>query len=104
MNGEAIYETRAVTPYKEGKVCFTKKKDKDIVYAIYLSDENKQMLPSTIQIKGVQPANNTEIFMLGIAEKLNWEKVGDGFVVEIPEALQKNPPCKYAWTIKISQE
>ena len=104
VNGEAIYETRAAAPYKEGKVCFTKNKDKDIVYAIYLPDEEEQTLPSTIQISGIQPVNNMDIFMLGVKGKLNWEKAGNGFVVDIPESVQKNPPCEHAWSIKISQK
>jgi alpha-L-fucosidase len=27
INSEAIYETRPMAPYKEGKVCLTQKKD-----------------------------------------------------------------------------
>ena len=36
VNNEAIYETRAIAPYKEGNICFTQKKDGSI-YLIYLS-------------------------------------------------------------------
>ena len=102
VNGEAIYKTRAIAPYKEGKVCFTKKRDKDVVYAIYLADENEQTLPAEIQISSMQPVRNADISMLGVAEKLNWNKAGNGFAVKIPESVRKNPPCQYAWAIKMS--
>jgi len=47
--------------------------------------------------------DDVEIFMLGVKEKLKWGKAGNGLVVDIPESLIENPPCKYAWTIKISK-
>jgi alpha-L-fucosidase len=34
VNKESIYETRAIAPYKEGKVCLTRKKEGGAVYAI----------------------------------------------------------------------
>jgi len=39
--------------------------------------------------------------MLGVAGTLKWEKKENGFIVEIPDSVQKNPPCLYAWTLKI---
>ncbi len=39
------------------------------------------------------PANATAT-MLGSKEKLECEKVGEGIMVNIPESLQKNPPCR----------
>ena len=45
VNNEAIYETRALSPFKEGNICLTKKKD-GTVYAIYLAEEGEAQLPA----------------------------------------------------------
>jgi alpha-L-fucosidase len=100
INGEAIYETRAIEPYKEGKTCLTRKKD-GTVYAIYLCGEEEDNPPSKIWMSGLQPADSAKLTMLGAAADLEWEKVGEGFVVNIPENIQNDPPCQHAWTIKI---
>ncbi len=34
---------------------------------------------------------------------LTWHKVGRGFYMDIPEHIRKNPPFRYAWTIKMEQ-
>lgn len=101
VNSEAIYGTRAIEPYKEGKVCLTQKKD-GTVYAIYLADENEKGMPSKIELLSVCPDKKAKVTLLGANSHLKWEKAGNGFVVDIPEQFQKAPPCNYAWTIKIS--
>jgi alpha-L-fucosidase len=101
INGEAIYNSRPIAPYKEGKVCLTKQKD-GTIYAIYLGDENETAPPSKIWLSSLQPPTDAEITMLGVKTKLEWEKVGKGFMVNIPGSVTKNPPCNYAWTIKIT--
>jgi len=103
INSEAIYETRAIKPYKEAKICLTKKKDTNVVYAIYLGDEDETYPPSKIWLSSIQPTPEAKIRLLGFAGDLKWEKVGKGFLVDIPDAAQNNPPCKHAWTIKISE-
>ena len=52
-NGEAIYATRPVAPYRDGKVCFTRGKD-GAVYAIYLLDQG-EAVPATIALKNIVP-------------------------------------------------
>jgi alpha-L-fucosidase len=41
--------------------------------------------------------------LLGYDGLLKWEKVGMGFSVELPSEIRNNPPCEYAWAIKISR-
>ena len=41
INDEAIYETRAIAPYKESNICYTNKKKSNTVYAIYMPDYDK---------------------------------------------------------------
>jgi len=102
INSEAIYETRPIAPYKEGKVCLTQKKD-GTVYAIYLSEEDEKNPPSKIWLSKIQPVEGAKLNMLGAKEELKWEKVGKGFLVNIPESVQKNPPCRDACVIRISK-
>lgn len=101
VNGEAIYETRPVAPYKEGKVCLTGKRDGS-VYAIYLADADEENPPSKIWLSGIQPGPKSRILMLGVQGELKWENVGRGVMVDIPPSAQQKPPCKYSWTLKIS--
>lgn len=101
VNSEAIYETRALAPYKEGNVCLTRKKD-GTVYAIYLADEGEDKLPSHLFMNSVQPAGGATIRLVGSNKNLKWEPSGKGFVATIPESMSGKPPSKYAWVFKIS--
>jgi alpha-L-fucosidase len=100
INGEAIFGTRPLEPYKEWKVCLTQKKDGS-VYLIYLADEDEKEIPSMIGLTSYCPVQNAIITLLGSNISLKWEKVGKGFMAYIPESLQKNPPCMHAWVIKV---
>jgi len=101
VNSEAIYGTSVVPPYKEGKVCLTQKDG--AVYAIYLAEENETGMPSKIWLSSIALEKNDKLTLLGVNHELNWEKVGNGFMVEIPEQYQKILPCNYAWVIKINR-
>ena len=100
VNSEAIYETRTIAPYKEGKVCLTRKKS-GAVYAIYLGDKDEKNPPAKICLSSIQPVQNSKLTLLGTDENLKWESAGKGLIVEIPESVQKNPPCDHAWVVKI---
>jgi alpha-L-fucosidase len=102
VNSEAIYSTRAIAPYKDGKVHLTRKKDTGTVYAIYLAGDGENKPPEKIWLNTLQPADDASVTMLGYEEELRWKQVGTGFYVDIPEEIRDNPPCEYAWTIKIS--
>ena len=99
INGEAIYGTTIVQPYKENKMVFTKKGKN--LYAIYLADENEQTLPVRFGLKSFQRKHNAKIYLLGYDKPLLQTRGNDGFVASIPEAIIRNPPCKYAWVFKI---
>jgi alpha-L-fucosidase len=100
-NGEAIYETRAVAPYGEGKIRLTGRAD-GTVYAIYLADEGESQLPEYVSMTELRPAEGATVSLLGADGALEWEKAGTGFIVWVPEGLRANPPCDYAWAFKIS--
>ena len=101
INGEAIYATKAIAPYKEGRVCLTQRKD-GTLYAIYLAEEGQKRPPAEIALSTLQPSDNAEIVMVGTGTKLAWKKAGEGFRVTIPAGLRNNPPCQHAWVIRVS--
>ncbi|HNS16804.1 MAG TPA: alpha-L-fucosidase [Bacteroidales bacterium] len=102
VNGEAIYDTRAIEPYKEGKVCLTSKKD-GTLYLIYLADEDEKEMPSTVSLSELCPDKDARITLMGSNQKLNWKRQSDGFSISIPKSIQINPPCRYAWVIKVDK-
>lgn len=102
VNGEAIYSTRAIAPYKETNICFTRKKDTNTVYAIYLADEDQEKLPTEIMVHSFQPKAGSEIELLGSKTKLTWKNSGKGVLITIPEKVAKNPPSDYAWVFKMN--
>lgn len=102
VNGEAIYGTRAIAPYKSGNICFTRKKDSETVYAIYLPEASQEKLPSNVEVKGIKAAKGAKISLLGASGSLKWEPVEDGLKIHVPVKLQQNLPCKEAWAFRIS--
>jgi len=94
VNGEAIYGTRAIAPYKEGRVCHTRKGD--AVYAIYLCAEGEDAPPRQIVLSTLRPAPGSQVRMLGVPEPLPWRAEGDGAVVDVPVSVLTAPPCRHA--------
>jgi alpha-L-fucosidase len=98
VNGEAIYGTRALAPYKEGKVCISKKGD-NTIYVYYLADENERM-PSQIGMSSFALPAGAKVSMVGKGTPLRWKKTGSGFSIEIPEKIKNSPPSEYVWVMK----
>ncbi len=101
VNGEAIYNSKAIAPFKEGNICMTQQANGN-VYFLYLAAKDENTLPARISIKSMQPVPGTKVTILGSKTSLRWQKEGTGFVVTIPENLRKNKPCDYAWVIKVT--
>jgi alpha-L-fucosidase len=99
-NGEAIYSTRPVAPYRDGKVCFTQGKD-GAVYAIYLLGEG-EAVPETIALKSVAPAPGATIRLLGHDTELKWQRLGAGARIELPERLRRQATNECAVSLRIS--
>lgn len=98
VNSEAIYGTRALAPYKEGKVCISKKGD-NTIYIYYLADENEAM-PSQIEMTAFSLPAGSKVQLIGPGTPLKWKKNASGFIIEIPEKFKKAPPSKYVWVMK----
>lgn len=95
INSEAIYGTRAIAPYKEGRICYTSKGDD--LYAIYLLEDGEKV-PSKIKISVPGIPDNASISMLGTGKELKWKRPGDECVVSIP----RDVPSNIAFTLKIN--
>jgi len=98
INGEAIYGTRALAPYKEGKVCISKKGD-NTVYIYYMADDGEK-IPSQVGMTTYSLPKGAKIRMLGTDTSVKWSKTETGFTITIPEKLRNNPPSKYVSVMK----
>jgi alpha-L-fucosidase len=98
VNGEAIYGTRALAPYKEGRVCISKKGN-NTVYIYYMAAEN-EIMPSQIGMTSYSLPAGARVEMLGTGTSLKWQKNGNGFFITIPDKIRNSPPSKYVWVMK----
>ena len=99
VNSEAIYGTRAVAPYKVGRVCMTKKGS--TVYLIYLADKDETAPPAVLSIPAVTGGKNVQ--MLGAKSPVSFSfDAGKGLTIKVPESIRQNPPCDHAWTFVVS--
>ena len=98
VNGDAIYGTRPVSPYKEGSVVFTRKGGR--AFAIYLAGEDEG-LPPQISFAGLRPKLNSEVRLLGYKAPLQWGTFEDGTtMIQVPEKALKDPPGKHAFAFE----
>jgi alpha-L-fucosidase len=98
VNGEAIYATRALPPYQEGDVSYTRSKDAKTAYAIC-----KKWSGTHLTLKAVRAEDDAKIYMLGVAEPLTWKQNERGLTIQLPDALQEESarPCRDAWAFQI---
>ena len=97
INKQAIYKTRPVPPYKEGRLRFTQNRFTKAVYAIYLAENDT--MPDKIVLKSFTPRKDSGVELLGFG-KVKWQKSGTGIIITIPEKIAENPPCRYAWVFR----
>jgi alpha-L-fucosidase len=102
VNGEAIYGSRAMAPYAEGRVRMTRQPNGNAFF-VYLSESADAGMPREIRVASHRPADGAEVTLLGTHATLSWKADGDGFVVTIPEQVRTNPPCRHAWTLKVGR-
>ncbi len=100
VNGEAIYGTRPVAPYKSGRTCLTKRGDK--LYLIYLAAEGETSPPAQIGVAGVPEGKSLR--MLGSEAKIHSKWDAEGLSILVPEAVRRGPPCQHAWTFEMHVE
>jgi alpha-L-fucosidase len=99
INGEAIYGTRPIAPYKEGSLAYTRKGK--TVYAIYQITDAEEGLPERIDLTSLRPAGGAKVRLLGFKKSLNWHTEDSGkTVVEIPASARATPPSQHAFVLK----
>jgi alpha-L-fucosidase len=77
---------------KGGPMYFNQSKDKKTLYVIHWGWPGQNML-----VQNVTPSKGSSIYMLGIDNELEWKKIGNDIIVQIP----KVKPCEYAYSFKI---
>ncbi len=102
LNGDAIYSTRPIKPYKEGKICYTRKKDTRQVNAIYLPDANEDEIPHKIFLYSIQPEKGSQVTLLETGASVKWEAVANGALIEIGGNLRKEVKNTHAWVFQFS--
>ena len=102
INGEAIYKTRPIAPYKQGKLAFTSLPD-GTVFAIYLADVNESAPPQNIGLRDMALSENAKITLLGSAVPLSWKRTPEGTHITIPAKAIQDAKGRFAWVVKISR-
>jgi len=108
VNGEAIYKTRPVEPYRSGNICFTSIREPSTgrvrtIYAICLAAPGLQRMPETILVPAPGGKKPISVELLGSSRKLRCKtENGNSIRVFLPVSVQKNPPCRHAWTLKMN--
>jgi alpha-L-fucosidase len=100
VNGEAIYGTQAMVPYKFENICLTTKSEGSI-YLIYLVEEGQGSLPSKIKIPGVSK-NIIKAEFLGFNSKIEWSTQEGGTNIVIPDELKSKLLKTKAFVIKLN--
>ncbi len=100
VNGEAIYKTRPVAPYKEAKTCFTSLPDGRSSRSISPTRTRARRRPK-LMIFSMAPKAGTEVRMLGVPGAVRWERAGKGVLLTLPERAVKAPPCRHAWVFEM---
>jgi alpha-L-fucosidase len=99
VNGEGIYGTRPIAPYKDGQVVFTRKGH--AIYAIYLTKNEGDPFPGRIKFGGVRPKSASQVHLLGFKKPLIWRTEPSGeTTIDLPQLVQKSPPCRHAIVVK----
>ncbi len=98
VNGPAIYATRAIAPYQDGDVCYTRSADGTLNVIVLLSGDEA---PGTeVVVPSFAPRTGGEVTLLGGHAPLIWQPRGEGCVITIPADIRRHPPCGYAWTLR----
>lgn len=99
VNGEAVYGTRAMAPYRDGKVCINRKGD-NTWYLFYMADDGESM-PDSITMNGLTLPEKSVVTVTGTKTRCSWQNGTDSFTVNIPSKIRNNPPSDYVWVMKI---
>jgi alpha-L-fucosidase len=100
VNSEAIYGTRAMAPYKDGKVCINRK-GTNTWYLFYMADEGEKM-PAQVTMRGVTLPTGSKVTVQGTDTRCTWKNGADSFTITIPAVIRNDPPADYVWVTEIT--
>ncbi|WP_019989662.1 alpha-L-fucosidase [Rudanella lutea] len=98
INGESIYGTKPVAPYRKGQWAFTGKGTS--TYVTYLPKEG-ETLPASLPLSDVSVEKGKAVMLLGYNKPLKVEKTANGLTVQIPEAARKQLAAQSAWVFRV---
>lgn len=81
LNAEGIYGTRAVAPYSNGNIYYTKKKDKNRVYAFVLADKEEVQLGDKLDIPLDNIRQIRKTYILGSTQNVKWVSTSSGIQI-----------------------
>ncbi len=98
VNGEGIYKTRRwEEKYKENEdIYYTCSKDKKYVFAIHIGRPK-----DLVKWENITPLDGNTIQMLGTKGDLPWKINGNALEITIPDEMNKQIPCDFAFTFRI---
>lgn len=98
VNGESIYATKPVSPYRDQKWAYTGKER--TLYASYIPEEG-EVLPASLRIPVAAPGNRSRVALLG-GGTLKAVKKENGFEIAIPASMRSKLAGSPVWVFKIS--
>ena len=98
QNGNAIYSTRAVAPFAEANVRYTRAKDNSKVYAIVLLQEGEHMTKAILP--GCLVAKDAVIKDVATGKLVNFSQQGNSTLIDMPK---KKGVSHYAVAFEISK-
>jgi alpha-L-fucosidase len=101
VNGEAIFNTHPLAPYRKDKWAFTA--NEQARYAIYLPD-GAERIAGAFAIPSLDVDEGAGIQLLGVKGSLKWKKGYEQTVVQVPAAAEKALAEAAAWVFRIEQK
>lgn len=96
VNGESIYGTKPVAPYRQKQWAFTG--NGNATYQTYLPTDGETP-PATVTLAGV--SSKTKVTLLGYSKSLKTRSTPEGLVVSLPEPVRQLLTNQPAWVFKI---
>lgn len=99
VNGESIYGTKPLAPYRQGQWAFTS--TGKAVYASYLPTDSEKQLPASVALPALTVAPTANVTVLGTAQSLKMTRTKDGLSIVIPDKVRQQVAGQPVWVLKI---
>lgn len=98
-NGQAIFDTKPLSPYRAGKWAFTQ--NQQSLFAFYLPEENEKTLPARIVLPSFALPAGSAVSICGTTKSLSLSQNDEGTELIIPQTLRQQLAGQPAWVFKI---